>query len=429
MALHHSQLIDHSLHQHTERQVDQSNQLQYFIHDAESSLNLDGHQVQTMVHQPSSEQFIATSFANLGNTIELDFVQVNEASAADIRIYSVNNHQGWADTAVGQVVPDNAGWSVLWKNTSSLSTLSDFDANTIIHELGHALGLSHPDGDGANSLWSTDHTVMSYNISPDGWDYTFSEADQAALLHLWGAESQPRNTTDEPHAPNRQNDLESSHNADLIQSDWTDGRFSLLLKGRSPRNERIIGTVDNDVLVFGEGRDRLRGSKGADLFLIPDNQRFTNKTADRILDFNSEAGDVISLVTNVPDTLRDVNFATAETDQEAMALQQEKATIIYDKTNNQLVHDWNAEAPGLGGGSSFAEKSELNLKIVETKRDSKRLAETEASMIYFRNKGKLFYNANGEEAGLGDSGGLVARLKGQPNLTMDSLQLWAEISG
>ena len=50
-------------------------------------------------------------------------------------------------------------------------------------------------------------------------------------------------------------------------------------------------------------------------------------------------------------------------------------------------------------------------------------------MIYFRNKGKLFYNANGEEAGLGDSGGLVARLKGQPTLTMESLQLWAEIPG
>ena len=50
-------------------------------------------------------------------------------------------------------------------------------------------------------------------------------------------------------------------------------------------------------------------------------------------------------------------------------------------------------------------------------------------MIYFRNKGKLFFNANGKEAGFGDTGGLIARLKGQPILTIDSLQLWAEIPG
>ena len=429
MALHHHQLIDHSLHRHTEQHVDHSHRLQYFIHDAESSLSLYGYQAQTMGHRPESKQFIDSTFTSLGNKIKLDFIEVNAASAADIRIYSVSNYQGWAESTVGQVVPDHRGWSLLWKNTSSHTTLSDFDANTIIHELGHALGLSHPDGDGANPLWSTDHTVMSYNMSSDGWDYTFSQADQNALLHLWGAESQPRNTPHQPHAPNRQSNLESRGDAIPIQSDWTEGHFSLLLKGRSPRNEQIIGTPQNDVLVFGDGRDRLRGSSGADLFLIPDRQRFTVKTADRILDFNSEAGDVISLVTNVPESLKDVNFATAETHQEAMALQQEKATIIYDKTNNQLVHDWNAEAPGLGGGSSFAEKSELNLKIAETKRDSKRLAETEANMIYFRNKGKLFFNANGKEAGFGDNGGLIARLKGQPILTIDSLQLWAEIPG
>ena len=32
---------------------------------------------------------------------------------------------------------------------------------------------------------------MSYNISPDGWDYSFSEADLAALQIIWGTENSP----------------------------------------------------------------------------------------------------------------------------------------------------------------------------------------------------------------------------------------------
>ena len=48
-------------------------------------------------------------------------------------------------------------------------------------------------------------------------------------------------------------------------------------------------------------------------------------------------------------------------------------------------------------------------------------------MIYVQTKGQLFYDANGSEAGLGD-GGLVAKLKGQPDLEASHLRLWAEVS-
>ena len=30
---------------------------------------------------------------------------------------------------------------------------------------------------------------MSYNISPDGWDYWFSDTDIAALQTIWGVEN------------------------------------------------------------------------------------------------------------------------------------------------------------------------------------------------------------------------------------------------
>lgn len=330
------------------------------------------------------------------------------------------------------MLPDSDGWNLLWKSTGQDAALSDFDANTIIHELGHALGLSHPDGDGHDKRWSTDDTVMSYNASPDGWDKAFSTADRKALVHLWGEETQPSPATNPspPDAPIKTESTTStpgdvSHNLATEPSDWTLGAFSVLLQGNSTKTDRVTGTAGNDVLVFGEGRDRLKGASGADLFLIPGNQRFIHRSVDLITDFNSKAGDVISLVTAIPDTLDTVKFATAETKEQFFDLQNTDATVIYNKTNQKLFHNTIDSASSTGNDGSFAELQDINLQKAETKRDLKILSQTNAEIIYFQTKGQLFYDANGTEEGYGD-GGLIAKLKGGPALTTDNLRLWTE---
>jgi hypothetical protein len=74
------------------------------------------------------------------------------------------------------------------------------DALTIIHEIGHVLGLSHPQLNGKDSpsaLWHTDKdTVMSYNENPyydNKWTSfamrpEWSQADIDKLIDVWGKE-------------------------------------------------------------------------------------------------------------------------------------------------------------------------------------------------------------------------------------------------
>ena len=63
-----------------------------------------------------------------------------------------------------------------------VTVLSDETKYVIAHEFLHALGLQHPDGNGFNTAFTTDDTLMSYNKTGN---FQLTNLDATALSHLW----------------------------------------------------------------------------------------------------------------------------------------------------------------------------------------------------------------------------------------------------
>ena len=78
--------------------------------------------------------------------------------------------------------------NILWKNDDKVSDTTNLQKYTLTHEIGHALGLSHPNEDPYNTNWDSSDTIMSYNVPKSGYSTSFSEADLNALISIWGRE-------------------------------------------------------------------------------------------------------------------------------------------------------------------------------------------------------------------------------------------------
>ena len=147
-------------------------------------------------------------------------------------------------------------WDIYWKDTNGSNPLNSFDSMTIIHEIGHALGLSHPYEDPANGNWNTDDTIMSYNSSPDGWGVWFSDLDIAALIKMWGVENDNGRGF---NGTNSSDNLRGTNSNDIIAgyagSDQLTG-----IRGA----DTMLGYEGRDIIRAGNGPDYIWGGRGAD---------------------------------------------------------------------------------------------------------------------------------------------------------------------
>ena len=178
--------------------------IKYYIHDQEGyewNLNFNvSDETYTYTHLAGEENYINYVFNSIDPQISLDFERTYSASEGDIDIYMLGDW--YSPLELGLTYIDNNKTEVYWyaqdeSNYIGYGELKDDDAYTLIHEIGHALGLDHPQLNGSDDAYGDWHdsndTVMSYNYLTSTNAPDWREIDIKALQSIWGEE----NTTED----------------------------------------------------------------------------------------------------------------------------------------------------------------------------------------------------------------------------------------
>ena len=209
MQLSFNDIINNDLVRHTKKTINSGENLTFFIDNSTGTNSIDKY-IQTvngiqkssesittinLKHEEKYQVFIRETFDKIDQIIDLDFFEMTHNNGSMIDIYSITYSSNFSsENVVGQALSQESKsgswWEIFWKNDTKLDYLGEkHNFNTIIHEIGHTLGLGHPMNDPLNESFDSKDTIMSYNRSESGWSTWFSLTDIKALISIWGREN------------------------------------------------------------------------------------------------------------------------------------------------------------------------------------------------------------------------------------------------
>ena len=167
-------------------------------HGSELTIGYQNNIIHAYNHESHHKSFIRSVFERLDPLLDIDFVEADSTGNSDINI-----HRSWYNSYYDEIdllnnKPSDGSGSgtahfdsdhidISWKDYYENDPFTDSEKLTIVHEIGHAMGLIDL---GYNPKWNSYDSIMSYN-HPQGIDLNtwFTDADIKAMQSIWGTES------------------------------------------------------------------------------------------------------------------------------------------------------------------------------------------------------------------------------------------------
>ena len=234
----------------------------------------------------------------------LNFRRVFEDDLATISFYRTINDipDGRGGITLGMSQDETNGkykWRNVYYNEGqsgyTQETKEAVAKNTIVHEMGHTVGLRHPtdlatdtylpksEGSGWNTLYSYHDSIMSYNRYDNFIDY-LTEADKSSFLYYWSGFDGVDLTGGSPISLQK-NLVPGSSSSSASAGHWAtssamsfanllDGGVSYGGSGRdifnddSSTDDHYVGGNGSDLIIYRGGFDFANGGAGKDVFFL-----------------------------------------------------------------------------------------------------------------------------------------------------------------